>query len=69
VDRFFGRLFTQLVDFVLEQQLPSLQFVQFELIDRGVELLLLDFSLQRQVAALEFGEMALQGHAQLLSRL
>jgi hypothetical protein len=43
--------------------------VQFELIDRGVELLLLDFSLQRQVAAFEFGEMALQGHAQLLSRL
>jgi hypothetical protein len=69
VDRFFGRLFTQLVDFVLEQQFPSLQFVQFELVDRGVELLLLDFSLQRQVAAFEFGEMALQRHAQLLSRL
>jgi hypothetical protein len=34
-----------------------------------MKLLLLDFPLQRQMAAFEFGEMALQGHAQLLSRL
>jgi hypothetical protein len=69
VNRYFRRFLTQFVNFILQEQFPSLHFMQFELVYRWVELLLLDFPLQRQMAAFEFGEMALQRHAQLLSRL
>lgn len=63
------RFLTNFCDFVLEEQFASLQFMQFELVYGGMELFLLDFPLQRHVAAFEFGEMAMQGHAQLLSVL
>jgi hypothetical protein len=53
--------------FVLELKLASLEFVQFEIVRSGERLFLLDFPLQRLVAAFEFGEMGLHGHAQLLS--
>jgi hypothetical protein len=59
----------QFGDFVLQQQFASLEFMQFELVYGWMELFLLDLPLKRHVTAFEFGEMALQGHAQLLSML
>jgi hypothetical protein len=53
--------------FVLELKLASLEFVQFQIVRSGESLFLLDFPLQRLMPALEFGEMGLHGHAQLLS--
>jgi hypothetical protein len=69
VDQFFFGGLAQFRNFVLEQQLASFEFVYLELVEGGMELFLLDFPLKRHVTALEFGEMALQGHAQLLSML
>jgi hypothetical protein len=69
MDQFFFGGLAQFRNFVLEQQLASFEFVYLELVEGGMELFLLDFPLKRHVTALEFGEMALQGHAQLLSML
>ncbi|WP_442459206.1 hypothetical protein [Rhodoblastus sp.] len=56
-------------NFVLQYQFASLKFMQFELVNRGMELFLFDLPFKRHMPAFEFGEMALQGHAQLLSML
>jgi len=51
---------TQLGYFVFQEQFTSLEFMQFKFIRGRMNLLLLDFTLERQVTAFEFGEMALQ---------
>jgi hypothetical protein len=61
-------LMTRLADrqfrqFILDLQLFALQLVQSFFVGVGMELFFLDFLLDRLVAALEFDDMTLQGHA------
>ena len=59
----FARGRFQLGYLVLQSKLFLLQLVQMSLIGGGVKSFLLDFTLERLVAAFEFGEMALHRHA------
>jgi hypothetical protein len=69
VNHFLFGCLPKLRNFVLQYQFASLKFMHFELVYGGVELFLLDLPFKRHMAAFEFGEMALHGHAQLLSML
>jgi hypothetical protein len=58
--RFAYRQFGELV---LNQQFFALEFRYFQFVRVGVQLFLLDLLLKRLVTALEFDDVALQGHA------
>jgi hypothetical protein len=60
MSRFANRQFDELV---LDLQLFALEFQDLQFVRLGMQLFLLDLLFERVMAALEFDDMALQGHA------
>jgi hypothetical protein len=60
MSRFANRQFDELV---LDLQLFALEFQNLQFVRLGMQLFLLDLLFERVMAALEFEDMTLQGHA------
>jgi hypothetical protein len=60
MSRFANRQFDELV---LDLQLFALEFQDLQFVRLGMQLFLLDLLFERVMAALEFDDMTLQGHA------
>jgi hypothetical protein len=60
MSRFANRQFDELV---LDLQLFALEFQNLQFVRLGMQLFLLDLLFERVMAALEFDDMTLQGHA------